>query len=158
MADIPLPPALILRTGATVAPPALVAELIEQLIGALDEFDGDPDIEANGDEQDGTDAEDEELLRGTRRRASRGPGCIVSDNDKGVDDDGEPGTDEEREQMLDDVPMLKVFGIEPDPATGNRPYLGRSNLSPTFLDNTAGVRCADTGRVQYRDGRRGDVR
>lgn len=50
---IKLPDAIALSNGATEAPPELVASLIEQLIGALDEQDGDLDLEPDGDEAGG---------------------------------------------------------------------------------------------------------
>jgi hypothetical protein len=73
-------------------------------IGLLDVLDGDPDEEANGDELDGTCAEDEagaELCV----RSESGPGCLLSDDDSAVDDrncddinmDLEPDADAEPE-------------------------------------------------------------
>ncbi len=50
-------------------------------IGVLDELDGDADVE------DGTDAEDEDLSHTALRRAATGPGCVISDDDRGIDDD-----------------------------------------------------------------------
>ena len=47
---------------------------VELLIARLDRMDGDPDIEANGDEADGTFSEDEFFrFEGTM------PGCPISD-------------------------------------------------------------------------------
>lgn len=54
MANLPLPPALVLRNGATEAPPELVANLIEQLIHVLDLADGDADLE-DGDPDTGVE-------------------------------------------------------------------------------------------------------
>lgn len=50
--------------------------LVERAIDQMDEDDGDPDVEANGDELDGDNAEDEiaaSVFRGS------GPGCLISD-------------------------------------------------------------------------------
>lgn len=47
---------------------------VELLIARLDRLDGDPDVEANGDEADGSFAEDESFyFAGTM------PGCPISD-------------------------------------------------------------------------------
>lgn len=37
--------------------------------------------------------------------------------------------------MLNNVPCLQVFAIEPDTATGKREFLGMSNLSPNFVSS-----------------------
>lgn len=108
--------------------PAL-AELVTIAIDRLDEMDGDPDLE------DATDLEDEGLSALVRRFAAQyGPGCITSDVGGGnVEDEGEAIDECEREQMIDDVPCLQVFAIEPDTVTGKRQLLGMSNLSPAFV-------------------------
>lgn len=54
-------------------------------IGLLDVLDGDPDEEANGDEADGTCAEDE-AGEELRARSESGPGCSIGDPDSAVDD------------------------------------------------------------------------
>lgn len=54
-----------------------------------DDEDDDP-AEADGDEADGSFAEDEEAA--AHRLHGIGPGCIIADSDKGADDEGE--TDE----------------------------------------------------------------
>lgn len=76
MANIALPASVVLRDGATDAPPALVEALIEELIGALDAADGDLDLEPNGDELDGSTAEDEFVVHG---QSIGGPGCPFAD-------------------------------------------------------------------------------
>ncbi len=64
-------------------PESVIADAIERLILALDMRNGDPDLEANGDELDGGNAEDKHLFgsgHGPRGRAfDGGPGCEVSD-------------------------------------------------------------------------------
>lgn len=62
---------------------AQVETSIEALIGLLDELDGDPDVEANGDELDGSPAEDDFWSHGA---VDHGAGCAVSDPDCAVDD------------------------------------------------------------------------
>jgi hypothetical protein len=47
---------------------------VEALLARLDEIDGDPDVERNGDELDGDISEDEFMYHG-----HDGPGCPVSD-------------------------------------------------------------------------------
>lgn len=56
--------------------PHEISEAIEILMDVLDLIDGDPDVELNGDEQDGTGAEDEE---GGHTVYAAGPGCEISD-------------------------------------------------------------------------------
>lgn len=63
-----------------------LASAIEVLVNLLDVLDGDPDAE------NATDLEDDFALT-TYAAQGNGPGCIVSDSDKCVDDDGE-GIDE----------------------------------------------------------------
>lgn len=58
-----------------------LAGFIEVAISLLDTLDGDPDVEANGDEIDGTNGEDEAFY-GTGGNAWAGPsgaGCPISD-------------------------------------------------------------------------------
>ncbi|OYX67027.1 MAG: hypothetical protein B7Y88_04185 [Sphingomonadales bacterium 32-64-17] len=56
-------------------------------IELVDAMDGDPDIEPNGDEEDGTFAEDEGAAKFATMRS--GPGCIEADPDRGADDVGD---------------------------------------------------------------------
>lgn len=66
-------------------PRPLLARLVERAMERLDEIDGDPDVELNGDELDGTCAEDEAGAELYARPFS-GPGCPISDPDFGIDD------------------------------------------------------------------------
>lgn len=49
---------------------------IEIGVALLDVYDGDPDIEANGDEQDGNHCEDDAM---NFNAYGSGPGCEISD-------------------------------------------------------------------------------
>ncbi len=122
------PLAVALSVIPSLPRPAL-AELVTVAIDRLDEIDGDPD------EEDATDLEDEGLSDFVRDYASQaGPGCVTSDVGGGsVEDEGEAINECERQQMIDDVPCLQVFAIEPDLETGKRQFLGMSNLSPAFV-------------------------
>jgi hypothetical protein len=62
--------------------------------------------------------------------------------------DAGPGSDddEERDQLLHDVPMLPVVSADVDMKTGERVYLGISNLMSTFIAGGKGERSADSGR------------
>lgn len=77
----------IFEGGATALPPfALLQQalprlsrhdlehVIDLLIDHIDQMDPDPDLEPNGDELDGTNAEDEEAPHGWD-----GPGCPIAD-------------------------------------------------------------------------------
>ncbi|MEH6789665.1 hypothetical protein [Parasphingorhabdus sp.] len=54
---------------------------IEISVALLDAYDGDPDLEANGDEQDGVYCEDEfaDMNGMNHPDGYRGPGCPISD-------------------------------------------------------------------------------
>lgn len=60
-------------------PRRLLELLVQHAIDRLDEEDSDPDIEANGDETDGTFAEDEWLVPPTIFGFYHGAGCSISD-------------------------------------------------------------------------------
>ena len=210
---IPLPP-------LDGIPPAVIADMIDALIVELDGRAGDADLEPNGDELDGSNAEDEHLVGSVAGAIglgfNDGPGCSIADvgeyaypewasrgrhknplwrgglpHEDAEDDDPDTGVedgplgfdpeedrclagddgvysgrvmggglydddrgagdadDAEREQMQQDVPNFPVFGIEPNPFNGERPYLGMSNLQRSFVSGRA-VTCAVTGRVQQR--------
>ena len=83
----PIPPAAILRVLATFDRDQL-AGFIAVAIDLLDFADGDTDLEE-------TDTEDAFALSWIARGYDTGPGCVISDIDKGVDDGGED--DDERE-------------------------------------------------------------
>lgn len=70
---------------------SVVGGAAEALVSLMDAIAGDPDIELNGDESDGTFAEDEPAARFACM--GNGPGCSIADPDRGVDDDPE-GVDE----------------------------------------------------------------
>lgn len=73
-------------------PRAVLARLVARAIERLDEIDGDPDLEPNGDEEDGSAAEDDFMYQG-----GHGPGCDIADPG-GCDHDGrEPDHDHEIE-------------------------------------------------------------
>ncbi|AGH49583.1 hypothetical protein G432_09290 [Sphingomonas sp. MM-1] len=57
--------------------------VIEMAISLLDADDGDPDLEPNGDELDGTGGEDDFC---NHSAYMSGPGCPIADPDVGIDD------------------------------------------------------------------------
>lgn len=92
-------PAPLTLPGTSPPAPAVMAILnrfnrtelgnaIEVLVALLDVWDGDSDLEEN-------DAEDSFELSEWARAQAKGPGCNVSDPDKGVEDDGEQTRDED---------------------------------------------------------------
>lgn len=110
--------------------------LVNRAIDVLDVIASDPDEEMNGDELDGTCAEDEAGAGGYARLAERGPGCGISDPDccSARDDtgstwgayDGRPGDPDDAEDGHDDEiqtwsseldhPGELFVGRRPDPA------------------------------------------
>lgn len=75
-----------------------------------------------------------------------GAGCPIADPGADEHDGREPGEDEEREQMLHDVPSLEVWSLDHNPFTDRRVSLGYSNLQSSFVA-TSGVLSADTGTI-----------
>lgn len=123
--QIPTSPA-----GVTVGPfdRKAVEAAIEFLINLLDAQDGDPDTEANGDEEDGDFAEDEAAAL-FARMISAGPGCNIADGDSAIDDgpcDGADSGDDEEDfheapapvYGLDQTTMLpQPYGVYREPVT-----------------------------------------
>jgi len=60
-------------------PRPVLARLTERMIERLDQLDGDPDIEPNGDELDGTGGEDDFIDRSGMHGSWHGAGCPISD-------------------------------------------------------------------------------
>lgn len=69
-------PMAVLDAGARGALRASLSDAIHDLMGLLDAIDGDPDEEADGDELDGSNAEDDFMHHG-----GYGPGCPIADSD-----------------------------------------------------------------------------
>ena len=68
-----------LLLGAILSLPRKTLDrLVERAIAQLDELDGDPDLELNGDEHDGSNAEDE-VLHFYHYAGKQGPGFLISD-------------------------------------------------------------------------------
>jgi len=75
--------------------PHEIADAIEVLVTVLDMLGGDPDVEANGDELDGSAGEDDFV--GHNTGPISGPGCPCSDPDSAIDDRGCDEIHDERE-------------------------------------------------------------
>jgi len=101
---VQLPPPLAYIMGTPAAPLEAVRNTIQRAIDALDDIDGDPDLEPNGDELDGSLGEDDFCLH----NALPGPGCPISDPDSAVDDRPCDG-DDDREP---DEPVIPIYGID----------------------------------------------
>lgn len=106
-----------------------IASAVEVLVAVLDTMDGDIDVEPNGDELDGTAAEDDFYPHGAGREKLRQvgepnpadrffcphgnwrgePGCPISDPDSAVDDKGCDDTNDDREHDEDIVPC---YGLD----------------------------------------------
>jgi len=93
-----------------------LAGFIEVAIGLLDLADGDPDLEPNGDELDGTGGEDDFV-----DYEGNGPGCPVSD----------PGGDPLDKGEMGDGPLyatLPVYGIDQRKGPTNEVTAHRAHL------------------------------
>ncbi|HEV7787117.1 MAG TPA: hypothetical protein VGQ28_17370 [Thermoanaerobaculia bacterium] len=97
----------------------------------LDEGDEDDDPDTGvEDGPKGFDPEDDMCLAGDDRVASGSctrASLLYEDTGPGDADDAE------REQLHDDVPMIPVFALEPNPFNGERQLLGISNLQSSFV-------------------------
>lgn len=126
----PLPPMPAIARILALYQRDQLAGFIEVAIGLLDLADGDPDIEPNGDELDGTGGEDDFM-----DHAHAGPGCPVSDPDacaagddnlddwalgrfdpiREDDEDDDPAGDPLDKGEMGDGPLyatLPVYGID----------------------------------------------
>jgi hypothetical protein len=84
-----------------------LASAVEVLVAVIDTMDGDPDLEPDGDEQDGNFAEDEDCA--AFATMARGPGCIEADPDDAVDDKGCDDINDDREEESSAWP---AYGID----------------------------------------------
>jgi len=80
----PAPPAAVSRVLAAFDRDQL-AGFIEVAIGLLDVANGDPDLEEDDDPGQSTE---DEVSYGVQGFGARGPGCPISDPDRGADDQG----------------------------------------------------------------------
>ena len=88
------------------APRSALERLIDEAIDRLDLLDGDTDVEMNGDERDGNNAEDDFWPHST---FMSGPGCPIADPDLAVDDER---CDCEEEDLEQEAPLVPVYGID----------------------------------------------
>lgn len=110
--------------------------LTERLIDYLDEQDGDHDIEPNGDEIDGTGAEDD-YGSGSNSGIYSHPGCPISDPDAACDDhgcDGDTGTEQ------DDAVTCLRYGLDQSEPLPINLTLDRTLLKP-HRDRIRATRC-----------------
>lgn len=83
-----LPSPALLESAIRDLSRAELADLCEQLIDRLDYMDGDPDLEANGDEQDGSAGAEDDYGTTCNSGIYGYAGCPISDPDAAVDDNG----------------------------------------------------------------------
>jgi len=82
------------------------SEAAEIILRRLDDIDGDPDLSPDGDELDGTAAEDDFYPHSNWRAE---PGCPISDPDMAVDDEGCDDINDDREE---EYPRTPDYGID----------------------------------------------
>lgn len=109
-------------------------------IDLADALDGDPDIEPNGDELDGSMGEDDFCSHAADSHGH--PGCPIADPDSAVDDRGCDDINDDREP--DDSPYTCSYAID------------QSNVlpSPSGRDVVVDYDCSDAVRGPSRTGRR----
>lgn len=88
---VQLPPPLAYIMGTPAAPLEAVRNTIQRAIDALDDIDGDPDLEPNGDERDGNLSEDDFCVHRPGMWGG-GRGCPIADPG-GDEHDGREPTD-----------------------------------------------------------------
>jgi len=122
-------------------------DVIEQFVLAaidmLDLLDGSPDDELDGDEMDGSGAEDDFRDHNCPLHLI-GPGCPVSDPDMSVDDGGCDDINDDREEEEILVPAYGVdqtAGMEP-----TYPAADRSAMKP-HIERIRATRC-DAKRIR----------
>lgn len=107
-----------------------------------DEEDDAPEEDDPGEEHDPAGVVDEDGVNTVTQNGyfglpiGTGPGCTISDDDS--------------YGMQHDVPTLPVVALEPNIFTGEREFLGMSNLLTSFHSNGQTVRSADTGNAHRR--------
>ena len=93
---------------------AKVEAFVEVAIGLLDTLDGELDAEeddpteANGDELDGTGAEDD-FCEHSVPRSLQGPGCPLGDPDMAVDD---KACDEPFQDCEEEPHLMPTYGVD----------------------------------------------
>lgn len=152
---VKLPSSIVLRTGAAEAPPALVAEIIEQLIAGLDDQDGDPDVELNGDELDGSNAEDEHFFGGAAGPIglgfNGGPGCSIADPGEFAWPEWQSRGRHKNPQWRGTLPHEDAEDDDPDQGQDE----GEPDMRGDVLGYGAGCPIADPGGCEH-DGREPD--
>lgn len=125
-----------------------IGSTIEALIAILDEADGDLDIEPDGDELDGNNAEDDfrphSLLM-------HGPGCPISDPDLAIDDGPCDDIDQDREPEEELTPDWPIDQTEPIPDAFVIAS-DRQAIKP-HLDRIRRTRCVPKYLRSFRTGR-----
>lgn len=81
---------------------------VELLIDRMDEIDGNSDVEANGDELDGSNAEDD-YGGSSNVGIYDAPGCPIADPDLAVDDSG---CDEDTDREPDDFDEAMTYDLD----------------------------------------------
>lgn len=104
------------------------------------------------DDEDDPDRSLDESEPDFSHYAGQGAGCTISDVGGCEHDGREPDSDNEREQMLNDVPMLPVVTLNHNIFLDERQPLGLSNLQSSYRTNGRGVRSADSGVMHVSDG------
>jgi hypothetical protein len=120
------------------------AEAAEIILRRLDDTDGDPDLSPDGDELDGSLAEDDFSLQGT---GLSGPGCPLSDPGEDDDPDAEHDGREEEYELTPDygidqtnqIPEAMVIASD-----RNAMRVHRDRIRRTRCDRTRG------GITEYR--------
>lgn len=76
---VSLPPVLAFALGVPAAPRSAVEAVIEAMLTALDQIDGDPDVEDDTEDCGHDEGEPDYRRRRRHRRGAAGAGCPISD-------------------------------------------------------------------------------
>lgn len=140
------PPAAISRVLSTFDREQLEG-FIAVAIDLLDLADPDPDIEPNGDELDGSGAEDDFVSHNAG--VFPGPGCPVSDPDLAIDDEPCDDLYDDREPEED---VFAPFGIDQTAGPADAATVASTDrrIMKPHVERIRRTRCE---KVIYRDGK-----
>ncbi len=82
----PAIPLDVLLSAIPSLPRPLLSRLTARLIERMDELDGDPDLEDDNEDCGQDEGEPDFRKRRRYRRNQSGPGCLISDSDRGHDE------------------------------------------------------------------------
>ncbi len=119
-----------------------IEALVESLIDVLDAIDRADGFELDGDEFDGSGAEDDFCVHNTG--AIAGPGCPIADPDTAVDDEACDDSNDDREE---ESFLIPVYGTDQSHPRSFDPYADRRIIRPHTERVRGSLRARQTRRA-----------